>query len=319
MVKIIKKNREGEVNYNNNGYKMTIIKYNNCGDINVQFENGYNVHTQYRNFKIGNVSEKDMPLERTGEINYNTNGSKMKIIKYITSKNIIVKFKNNNFITHTTYGQFKNGEISDPYDKTICDIGYIGEGKYKVKKNKMITSQYKTWRSLFQRCYDEKYINKYPTYKDCTVCKEWHNYQNFGEWYDENYYKIDNEKMCLDKDILYKSNKLYSPETCVFVPNNINLLFIKSDAARGEYPIGVCFRKEENKFIARCSTIDTKINKIKRIFLGYYSTPKKAFYAYKEFKEKYIKQVADEYKNKYPQFPQKLYDAMYRYEVDITD
>ena len=40
---------------------------------------------------------------------------------------------------------------------------------------------------------------------------------------------------------------------------------------------------------------------------------------YKKAKEQYIKQVADEYKAEYPEFPQKLYDAMYAYEVEITD
>lgn len=47
-----------------------------------------------------------------------------------------------------------------------------------------------------------------------------------------------------------------------------------------------------------------------------FDTLEEAFYSYKNFKERYIKQVANEYKDK---IPQKVYDAMYRYEIKITD
>lgn len=122
--------------------------------------------------------------------------------------------------------------------------------------------------------------------------------------------------MCLDKDILYKGNKVYSPKNCVFVPEKINILFIKSNKSRGGYPIGVSYHKQNRKFVAKCSIYDFKENKQKLIYLGCYDTPEKAFKAYKQFKEKHIKKVADYYKDK---IPNKLYQAMYDYEVEITD
>ena len=79
---------------------------------------------------------------------------------------------------------------------------------------------------------------------------EWLNFQNFAEWYEKNYYEIPGEIMCLDKDILIKRNKTYSPETCVFVSNRINNLFVKNDYNRGEYPIGVNLYKRTNKYRA---------------------------------------------------------------------
>ena len=95
---------------------------------------------------------------------------------------------------------------------------------------------------------------------------------------------------CLDKDILVKGNKIYSPETCCFVPKGINLLFGKNNAKRGNYPIGVC--KFKNKFQA---TINIKG---KTISLGHFDTPEEAFEAYKTAKEAYIKEVADEWKDR---------------------
>lgn len=164
---------------------------------------------------------------------------------------------------------------------------------------------------MIRRCYSKKDQLRNPTYSICTVCKEWQCYENFKKWFDENYYEIPNEKMCLDKDVLMKNNKKYSPQNCAFVPAEINGLFTKRQNDRGDYPIGVTYHKDKDTYEARCS-----IGNGKRKHLGYFNNPKEAFYKYKEFKEIYIKQVADKYKS---WLPQKVYNAMYLYEVEITD
>ena len=169
---------------------------------------------------------------------------------------------------------------------------------------------------MLKRCYDSKLHEKYPTYIDCEVDKKWLDYQNFAKWYENNYYEIEGQKMTLDKDILCKGNKIYSPETCIFVPERINTLFIKCDSTRGEYPIGVNYRKRDKIFQANCRIYDFKENKSKPKFLGYYETVEQAFEVYKQFKEKYIKEIADYYKE---QIPKKLYDGMCKYQVEITD
>lgn len=124
-------------------------------------------------------------------------------------------------------------------------------------------------------------------------------------------YEINGETMYLDKDILVKENKIYSPETCVFVPQNINKLFTKRQNDRGKYPIGVSFDKKLNEFRSYCSYGNGNIE-----YLNLFNTPEEAFQVYKEFKENYIKQIADEYKDK---IPKKLYEAMYAWKVDIDD
>ena len=256
-------------------------------------------------------------IDRTGEINYNTFGSKMIISEYRTNRDMDVYFSEYDWtVKNVKYDNFKKGKISCPYERRTCRIGYIGEGKYKTWENGKDTRIYKTWHHMLERCYDEKLHERQPTYIDCEVCKEWHNFQNFAKWYEENYYEIEGQKMCLDKDILYKGNKVYSPNTCVFVPNNINVLFIKRDKMRGDYPIGVDYNKINGKFRARCNIYSFEENKNKLKHLGYYDTIEQAFEVYKEFKEKHIKKVADHYKNL---IPKKLYQAMYEYKVEITD
>lgn len=197
-------------------------------------------------------------------------------------------------------------------DRTVFGVGFLGRGKYKPKEygNKE-TSQYRCWKDMMRRCYDTKYISKNSTYKDCIVCEEWHNFQNFAKWYDDNYYEIDGQKMSLDKDIIKKGNKVYSPEFCVFVPQRINTLFIKSNSIRGNLPIGVTYHK--GRYIARIRD-GSKDRKL--ISLGSFDNEIDAFNSYRRAKEKLIKDVANIYKNK---IPEKLYNAMINYCVEIND
>lgn len=257
--------------------------------------------------KIDERGLSDMK-DRTGEINYNTFGSVMVIKEYRGCMDIDVFFPEYNWTKEkVVYDNFINGKVKCPYEKKVCNIGYLGEGRHKASINGKHTKPYNIWREMLKRCYNPKSIEKRPTYKECEVCPEWHNFQVFADWVDRNYYEVDDEPMDLDKDILRKGNKIYSPDTCIFVPNRINTLFIKRDKCRGDLPIGVsCTNK---KYRAYFHT--DKLN-----HLGNYSTPEEAFQVYKQYKEDYIKKVAEEYKSK---IPTKLYNAMLNYKVEIDD
>jgi hypothetical protein len=242
-------------------------------------------------------------MNRIGETRLNNSGSKMTIIEYYNNIKVIIEFENG-YKTCVQYTNFLLGNIRNPYDRNVYGIGYLGEGKY-TSTNMF----YNIWNHMLSRCYSSISQVKQSSYIGCSVYKEWCCYQTFAEWCEKNYYQILNEKMNLDKDILIKGNKIYSPETCIFVPQRINLLFTKNNRMRGELPIGVS-RKNRKKFIVLCN------NGIKQLSLGIFDTEIEAFNAYKIFKENLIKQVADEYKDK---IPQKLYNALYNYEVEITD
>ena len=255
--------------------------------------------------------------ERLGEINISNEGYKMKIVEYNGRNDIIVEFQDKHKAKiHTQYGNFKLGNVKNPYHPSVCKIGYCGQGKYKSRINGKITKVYEVWTSMLKRCYDPYELNRNTTYIDCYVCEEWHNFQTFAKWWEENVYNCNNERMCLDKDILIKGNKIYSPNTCLIVPERINTLFIKRDNSRGEYPIGVAENQDKKSnyvgLTVFCCTL------YERKYLGSFpiNKPFQAFTCYKNFKENYIKQVADEYKDL---IPQRLYEAMYKYEVEIND
>lgn len=256
-------------------------------------------------------SNKD---KRIGEQNYNHQGELMTIVEYENNTNVIVLFNETNTVKSCRYIQFSSGSLKDNYYPSVERVGCIGNTT--VKQSGKIKHSYVTWKNMLRRCYDEKYLKNNSTYIGCSVCKEWLCFENFEKWYNENYYEIEDEKMNLDKDILIKGNKVYSPNTCIFVPKRINVLFVTKTNYRGKYPIGVYIDKKVNKFAAMACVGLDEHGKKNKIYKGYYDNPADAFYTYKKIKEDSIKQVADEYKNK---IPQKLYDAMYRYEVEITD
>lgn len=254
---------------------------------------------------------------RLKEEKFNKFGSKMIITRYKICDDIDVYFPEYNWTAeHTTYDYFKKGNIRCPYEPRICDKGYFGEGKYCAIQNNETVRSYYVWRNMIIRCYDHNYKLKFPTYEDCEVCEEWLNYQNFAKWYEDNYYEIPGQRMDLDKDILIKGNKLYSPDTCIIVPHSINSLFVKNNAIRGEYPIGISLDKQKNKLRVRCYIYENGKQKLKH--LGYFATNQieEAFYLYKTTKENNIKAVANEYKNL---IPEELYNAMYNYTVDFDD
>lgn len=309
---IVEKQREERIGTeftNQKNIKGKCIEYVNSTNITVLLENGEVCHTRWDNFKRGHFGTKRMN-ERLGETNYNCQGLSMKIVRYNGKRDVDVEFENGFISKHRVYDDFKNGAIKNLMYPSVFNIGYIGGDKYKVSKNGKITLEYNKWYGMLNRCYSENRLHRFPTYNLCTVCDEWLNFQNFAEWIDNNYYQIPNEVMCLDKDILYKRNKLYSPKTCCIVPNNINVLFTKSDAARGKYPIGVSWHVLKKCFVTQMNVEGELVH------LGEFSNPTDAFKVYKFEKEKEIKRQANKYK-KY--LPKHVFNALLNYEVEIDD
>ena len=126
-------------------------------------------------------------------------------------------------------------------------------GKQK-KKLVWICPYYRTWKSMLERCYSDKYQERFPTYKGCSVTEEWLRFNNFRAWMAAQEF----EGMQLDKDILFEENKVYSPETCVFVTRVVNMFTIDRGASRGEWLIGVSWNKPSGKFMSSCRNPFTK-------------------------------------------------------------
>jgi len=302
-----KVNRVGEKQIMSNGMEAEIIKYNNYRDIDIKFEDG-KIRTRcfyscFKNGQIGYYSREELKRKRENELFENDNGEVYKIVEYNTERDIVVEFQDEfKARVKTTYSNAKIGCVRNPYRKGVFGVGYLGVGRYSASRNNI--KIYNCWMHMLERCYTRQYHELCPTYKECVVCDEWHNFQNFAKWYEENYYKIDGYESHLDKDILVKGNKIYSPETCIFVPENINSVFSSHCNNTGNL-LGIK-RTEAN-------TYQTRVDKQR---LKTYKTLDEAFENYKNYKEKSIKELADKYK---AEIPIKLYDAMQNWKIELED
>ena len=170
--------------------------------------------------------------------------------------------------------------------------------------------EYILWMMMLRRCFSEKCQTLRPTYKGCNVSDNFLNYSYFYDWCQEQvgFKCVDTNgcSWCLDKDILFTGNKLYSETNCVFVPQEINTFFIDCGASRGDCPVGVYFNKQNGKFKAHCSVNG------KRQHLGLFNTPQEAFVVYKPFKEALCKQLALKWQH---EIDHRVFEAMMKWEV----
>lgn len=138
------------------------------------------------------------------------------------------------------------------------------------------------WRGMMARCYQKAYQDRRPSYLGCSVIPEWHYFMTFREWMIQQ----DWEGKELDKDLLVPGNKVYGPQTCVFIDRNLNLFLTESNSTRGEWPIGVSYEKKYDKFRARVR------DKNKSVHLGYFDTPEEAYSAWLTAKTELAKMLS---------------------------
>ena len=153
-------------------------------------------------------------------------------------------------------------------------IGYVG-GK---QKQKLIWAcpYHRAWKNMLKRCYSDKFQDKNPTYKGCTVADDWLTFSVFKNWMEAQNW----EGKQLDKDLLFEGNKVYSAETCAFVTRAVNMFTIDSGASRGERLIGVYWHKAAGKFKSTCSNPFTN----KPDHLGLFDSEQEAHEAWRKRK-----------------------------------
>lgn len=136
-----------------------------------------------------------------------------------------------------------------------------------------------TWGLMNNRClHGGAEQARRPMYVGCTTSPKFKDFNFFAEWSTNQVgYNVG---FALDKDILYKENKVYSEDACVFVPQALNSFLNKSCASRGAYPIGVCLHKESGKFVAYAGNSGTASR-----YLGIFNTEADAYAEYKGAKE----------------------------------
>jgi hypothetical protein len=202
--------------------------------------------------------------------------------------------------------QLRDGRIKNPYMPRISGIGFIGYGRHKASEKGRDTHAYTAWSKMLERAYCEKKHKTNKSYIGCSVADEWHNFQIFSDWYEQQEFKGAGYQ--LDKDVLCPGNKVYGPSHCRFIPDQINKLFNSNKARRASLPVGVTA-------IGRKYT--TKLGKQGgQEYIGTYDTAEEAFAAYKAAREGYVRWYAEKFRGA---MPSDVYEAICRYTVNIDD
>lgn len=172
--------------------------------------------------------------------------------------------------------------------RLVYDIG-VNDAKYSVRANsllgRVLCPYYRKWSGMLQRCYDNSRKFEGNTYQDCRVCDDWLVFTNFKSWME----KQDWQEKELDKDIINKGNKIYSPDNCSFVDKMTNMFIVDRLAARGKFLIGTHYDRSRNSFQSRCRNPFSK----KQEHLGYFSCEKDAHNAWRKRKHELACQLAD--------------------------
>lgn len=227
------------------------------------------------------------------------------VVYYGDCRDVVGMFNEPFALVKCTLGSLQQGAVKNPMLPSVFGKGYIGVGSYSTMNKRA----YSLWISMLARAYDDKFHQKHQTYSDVEVCKEWLNFQNFAKWcYSNKFinYKDDKGRRYeLDKDILVKGNKIYSPETCCFVPKDINLIFSNSTRT---YPTGIS--KVNKGFVVYVNCYGVKK------YIGTYGNMVDAMEIYKKEKKEYMKDVADKWHDK---LDPRMYEALVNYEIEVTD
>lgn len=205
--------------------------------------------------------------------------------------------------------QVDNGTVFDRYFPTVCGVGYLGEYS-TLDKDRNTTKEYTAWKCMLERCYGNKELE---AYKYCIVSEEFHNASYFKDWYNKQV-GAHREDFHIDKDILSSDCKIYSEDTCVLVPQEVNSFFVKHNnkKVKSNLPTGVMYNHKNTSrpFIAMYNGHGGEKH------MSYHDNEWSAFLAYKKAKENRAKELANKW---YGQIDDRVYDKLMNFKVLITD
>lgn len=249
-------------------------------------------------------------LIKPGDIFCTNQGSSCVVVEVNSSSSILVRFIDEYaFSRRCRADHLRNGSLKNPYYPSVYGAGYLGVGGVSPTLNGRSTLCGERWRQMLKRCYERSYQEKNPTYVGVAVCPEWHNFQNFAEWH-ASQPGSSNRDFELDKDLAIIGSRIYSPETCTFVPGRINCLIGVRSKDNG-LQTGVSWHRKSGKF-----QVDCRDERGIPRFLGWYDSPSVAASVYSDFKQGVLKAVAEQFKGV---IDPRVFHNLYSYKVPSID
>lgn len=240
---------------------------------------------------------------KVGDTFQSTSCNTFTIIEVKNQENITIKFNDTQGYEFIASSQnIRNGRIKNPYFPRLFDKGYFGAGKYKARigsssVNSKSTNEYRSWINMLSRCYDPNYIGTKAgqmCYSGVQVEDSWLNFQVFAEWYCKELVVVElkspETKFVLDKDLLSPNVKIYSPETCCLIPEQLNIVLVDKLSLNKTRKLSTIRKCKNGTY-----SIGVSLNKKFTTFSGY-KTEKECFDLYLSIKEKELNNLIEKYK-----------------------
>lgn len=254
---------------------------------------------------------------KVGDTFQSTSCNTFTIIGVKNQENITIKFNDvQGYQVVPSSQTIRNGRVKNPYFPRLFNKGYFGVGLYKARivsssVNSKSTDEYRAWVNMLSRCYDPNYITTkagHGCYSGVKVIDEWLNFQVFAEWYcvklAESQLKSPETKFVLDKDLLSPDVKIYSPETCCLIPEQLNIALVNRLSLNKTRKLSVMRKCKNGTY-----SVTISLNKKLTTFSGY-KTEKECFDLYLSNKEKELNNSIEKYKSS---LDEKVYLALVEY------
>ena len=295
----------GDTFKNTDGQEVTIIEYNSATNVIVRYsEDSAVMKTYSTDLRKGNFRHPEKFTSIVGKRFRNNLGEWATVMEYIGATKIAIEFDGyEGKINYAANAALRNGGFRNSYKPTMDGVGYMGVGKYVGKVEDGTDKVYVIHRHMIARCYSERVQKLQPAYIGCSVDERWHNLQVFADFYINNqFYGLGYH---LDKDLLIRGNRVYSPEACTLLPPEINSALASTPESVSGLPLGV--NKIDNGYVARLNKTGQG-----REYLGYYKTAEEAHNIYVKAKEAYIHSLAEKWKGK---IEDRAYQALMEWKV----
>lgn len=234
--------------------------------------------------------KKHKPIQ-AGDVFQLNHGGSCTVLEYRNSSSVFISHDDEfGHVMEVEARNLRLGQVLNPYRRSVYGVGFLGNGKYKSKIAGKKSPEYALWSGILQRGHSSAFKESNPSYKDVSVCIDWHNFQVFAEWFNNQPF-AKAEGFQLDKDLLIPGNREYSPSACSFVPGAINSLFNEGVQCKSSQMIGVTKISRRSQFVARVRVNGAAVR------IGSFETEEEAYAAYKKAKIDYVRSMAEKYKD----------------------
>lgn len=185
-----------------------------------------------------------------GETYTGKNGERFKVLSHYRDAYYLAQFIETGNLQYISARKIP--EIYDCSKPYVLGVGYFKCTSDPIMRFDGLAKHFhQCWIGMITRCH--KGGKQYNAWKTTTICDEWYNFANFYRWAAEQPF-VPDCRWNLDKDLFaYPDRKIYSPDTCCFLPSGLNASLCNLSYDEIHNP------KPSNNMRIRCQSLSRKL------------------------------------------------------------